>query len=186
MARGYMYASGASDEVDYAKRDDLTKAQVIALGQSKNDYVREIIAARSDCPLGIMITLTHDRSPDVRAAVAANVNASRTVMEHLSRDKHLPVLQALINNTSIPQDILEQLAFHRSSEVRTMVARRLDAGAYAPATMPVALPMELQDKVPGATVVPFPSGTVSLAQDVATARPTRTAPVRGFSAPEAI
>ncbi len=68
MARGFMYAAGASDEVDAARRPDLHKAQLIVMGQSKNELVREIVGERPDCPLGIMVTLTHDRVTDVRAA----------------------------------------------------------------------------------------------------------------------
>lgn len=156
-----MYASGASEEVDYARRTDLSKAQLIALGQSKNDYVREIIAGRQDCPLGIMITLAHDRALDVRRAVASNPAASRTVMEHLANERNLAVIEALVANPAVPQDILEQLAFHRRAEVRTVVAARLDDGAYAPSYQPAAVPPELQDKV--ASIVPFPQPTSSTA-----------------------
>lgn len=197
MARGFMYADGASADVELARRQDLSKAQLVDMGQSRNDLVREVIGGRPDCPLGIMVTLTHDKVVDVRAAVARNPSASRTVLEHLARDKHAPVLEALVGNPSLPADMLEQLAFHRRPEVRAQVAARLDALEPAPLRVQDTATPELRDHIfdkrSGATVVDISTGrepvpVVSMAYEaepVAPTAPTRTAPVRGFRPPEA-
>jgi hypothetical protein len=142
-----MYADGASAEVAQARNSDLSKDQIVAFGQSKNSLVREIIASRSDCPLGIMVTLTHDRETDVRAAVAGNTSASRTVMEHLTDDKQIPVLEALINNPALPPDLLEAMAFHRRSEVRGLVTARLDGASAPSAQQQDGATPELRDRV---------------------------------------
>lgn len=199
MARGYMYAPGASAEVDSARRDDLDRTQLVVLGQSKNEVVREIIARRPDCPLGIMVTLTHDRSTDVRAAVAGNPEVSRTVMEHLAEDKQVAVLEALIRNPALPGDMLDKLAFHRRSEVRDLVAQRLDSGIPAASSMQDQATPELRDRVfderaraREADVVDIATGRhvtehrTEPAQEAPRTPRTRTAPVRGFKPPEAI
>lgn len=199
MARGYMYAPGASAEVDSARREVLDKTQLVVLGQSKNEVVREIIAARTDCPLGIMVTLTHDRSTDVRAAVAGNPSVSRTVMEHLAEDKQVAVLEALVRNPALPGDMLDQLAFHRRSEVRDLVAERLDSGIPTASSAQDAATPELRDRVfdeqaraREADVLDIATGRHVTEQrrqpdeGAPRAPRTRTAPVRGFKPPEAI
>ncbi|MEX0913808.1 MAG: hypothetical protein WDZ57_02530, partial [Demequina sp.] len=147
MARGFMYAPGSSPEVDEARADHLSKDQVVAFGQSKNSLVREIIAARSDCPLGIIVALTHDRETDVRVAVAGNPSVSRTVMEHLAEDKQVAVLEALLGNPALPSALLEAMAFHRRSEVRSLVAARLDGQVTPSADQPDGATPELRDRV---------------------------------------
>src|SRR6478735_8773523 len=117
MARGFNYAPGASVEVQAATDPGLTKDQVTAFGSSRNALVRASIAARADCPLGLMVTLAHDFSADVRAAVARNSHAQRTVMAYLSADRSVDVLRALLENPSLPGEIVEELAFHKKSAV---------------------------------------------------------------------
>lgn len=128
MARGFNYAPGASAEVAEAAQPGLHKTHIMALGSSRNTLVRAAVAARPDCPLGLMVTLAHDYHVDVRAAVARNGSAQRTVMAYLSADRSADVLRALLENPSLPADILEELAFHKKSDVRAAAARRLDAG----------------------------------------------------------
>src|SRR6187402_3332717 len=126
MARGFNYANGASAEVDEARLPGLHKTHLMALGSSKNNLVRATIAAREDCPLGLMVTLAHDYAAEVRIAVASNRSAPRTVMAYLSADRNTDVVKALITNASLSAEVLEELAFHKKSDVRAAAALRLD------------------------------------------------------------
>lgn len=128
MARGFNYAPGASAEVQAALEPELTKEQLVEFGASRNALVRAAVAARSDCPLGLMVTLAHDYSAEVRAEVARNSHAQRTVMTYLSMDRSVDVLKALLENPSLPGELVEELAFHKKAPVRAAAAARLDAG----------------------------------------------------------
>ena len=136
MARGFNYAAGASAEVDEARQPGLHKTHLMALGSSKNNLVRTVIAGREDCPLGLMVTLAHDYSAEVRMAVAGNPSAPRTVMAYLSADRNTDVVKALVTNRSLSAEVLEELAFHKKSDVRAAAALRLDMGEPA---IPAAL-----------------------------------------------
>jgi len=139
MARGFNYAPGASAEVLEAAQPGLHKTHIMALGSSRNALVRGAVAARPDCPLGLMVTLAHDYSAEVRCAVARNASAQRTVMVYLASDRSVDVLKALLQNPSLPPDVVEELAFHKKSEVRSAAAARLDAGER------IAVPAEAED-----------------------------------------
>lgn len=128
MARGFNYAPGASPEVLEAQQPGLHRTHIMALGASRNVLVRTNVAARADCPLGLMVTLAHDYHADVRSAVARNPTAQRTVMAYLAADRTPSVVLALLENPSLPADILEELAFHKKAAVRAAAAHRLDAG----------------------------------------------------------
>ena len=128
MARGFNYAPGASPEVLEAQQPGLHRAHIMALGSSRNVLVRAAVAARTDCPLGLMVTLAHDYHADVRSAVARNPAAQRTVMAYLAADRNQDVVLAVLENPSLPADILEELAFHKKAGVRAAAAHRLDAG----------------------------------------------------------
>lgn len=137
MARGFNYAPGASAEVHEAAQPGLAKARIAELGASRNALVRATVAARPDCPLGLMVSLAHDYHADVRSAVARNPIAQRTVMAYLSADRSVEVVKALLANPSLPSEILDELAFHKKQEVRSVAAARLDAGAPAALAVPV-------------------------------------------------
>ncbi|PKQ26669.1 MAG: hypothetical protein CVT64_02885 [Actinobacteria bacterium HGW-Actinobacteria-4] len=193
MARGFSYAAGASDEVEAARQPELDKATLQAMGQSKNAYVREIIAGRSDCPLGLMVTLAHDYVPDVRTAVAGNASALQSVMEYLARDKHAGVVEALVANPAVPHHVLADLAAHKRKEIRDAAVSRLRAFEAGPGVVEDHAIPELRDRV-------FDERKAELAARDAADRtsapflpveppthaptPTRTAPVRGFRAPD--
>lgn len=188
MARGYSSAPGASEEVVEAAQPDLHKTRMVVLSQSKNWVVRETIAKRHDCAMGVLITLAHDRSTDVRAAVAANPTCGTSILEHLSGDKHVEVLTALVGNPVIGPDLLERLAFHKKAEVRTRAAQRLnDSVAHVPVE-DTGVP-ELRERAEASVVTLYPDqGSVASQQFAPVAQgdqerpapPTRTAPVRGF------
>ncbi len=127
MARGFSRAPGASPAVIAASDPALTKNELLELGGSRNHAVRAAVAARPDCPLGLMVTLAHDVSVDVRVAVAMNDHAQRSVMQYLASDRAVPVVVALVSNPALPRDILEELAFHRQQRVRLAAAERIDA-----------------------------------------------------------
>lgn len=127
MARGFNYAPGASPEVAEASADAITRERLVELGASHNKMVREIVAARADCPLGLLVTFAHDHVVSVRVAVASNPIALRSVMAYLSADRAIEVVEALIGNPSLPPEILNEIAFHRKGRVRDVAAIRLNA-----------------------------------------------------------
>ena len=178
MARGFNYAPGASDDVELARRPDLSRTTVQSLASGRNAVVREVIAQRGDLPLGTMVGLAHDKSTEVRAALAANPMATPPVLEHLATDRHAEVLEAVIDNPSVPAAVVEHLAFHRKDAIRARAVRRLDDLAAQSQAIDHGTP-ELRERPALADVVEMPRSQVSLhaAQEQ---RPTRTAPVRGF------
>jgi len=181
MARGFNYAPGASDDVELASREDLSRAQIQSLAGGKNSVVREKIAARSDLPLGTMVGLAHDRSAEVRAAIAANPHATDPILERLASDRNVAVLHGVIANPAVSRAIVEKLAFHRKDEVRAVAVRRLDSIVDAESAPNLHAP-ELRERAEVADVVPLRPTQVSL-HEPAPERPTRTAPVRGFKPP---
>ena len=191
MARGFNYAAGASAEIALASQVEMDKAQLAQLGQSKNAYVREIIAGRLDCPLGLMVTLAHDYVPDVRIAVARNPSALQSVMEYLARDKHTAVVEALMDTPALPAEVLGELAFHKRASVRDLAVARLNAANPAGASPEDHATPELRDRAferpdAAADVPAFQPEPLDADQAHArAAAPTRTAPVRGFRIPEA-
>jgi hypothetical protein len=178
MARGFTYAPGASEDVEFARRPDLTRAQVQSFASGRNVVVREIIAQRPDLPLGTMVGLAHDKSVEVRTALAGNRSATEPVLEHLATDRHSEVLHAVIDNPSVPTAIVEKLAFHRKDDVRSHAVRRLDDLVPRDADADHDVP-ELRERGYIADVVELPNSRVYL-HEQAQPRPTRTAPVRGF------
>lgn len=214
VARGFNYAPGASAEVLEAQADDVSRERLLALGGSSNKLAREIVAARPDCPMGLLVTLAHDHVVPVRVAVAANPVALRTVMVYLSADRNTDVVLALLTNPSLPADVLDELAFHRKTAVRTAAATRLNTPATSPDEVedfhtpelrdrafepapapPVAAPPVAAVTAPPAEVISIvtgePVGALPAQEDFAPtvpelrAAPTRTAPVRGFRPPPA-
>ncbi|MFV0633569.1 hypothetical protein [Demequina sp.] len=179
MARGFSYAPGASDEVELAQQEELSRAQVQALAGGRNAVVREVIAGRADLPLGTMVGLAHDKVAEVRVAVAGNPASTSSILDHLSHDRHAAVLHALLDNPAVERSVIESLAFHRKEEVRTHAVRRLDDATTASSARAGDIPPELRDKVRLADVMTLPVAQVSLHGET-TYRPTRTAPVRGF------
>lgn len=186
MARGFGYAPGASPEVDDARAPGLHRATLAMHAQSKNALVREVVAAREDLPFGLMVTLAHDRSVEVRRAVASNPTAVAAVLDHLAGDRDPSVVTAVVTNPSLPAPVLERLVFHKNAAVRRSAAHRLDTGGLesVPPMEDSATP-ELRDVAVGAR---FHGGPVELAPAIGdatpAARPTRTAPIRGFRIPE--
>ena len=191
MARGYSSAPGASPEVAEASKPDLDRESITAHGTSKDPVVREVIAGRLDCPVGLMIVLAHDRVADVRCAVAANPAALRAVLEHLAEDRVASVLVALARNPSLGGHVLERLAVHKTMAVSVAAARALESarGASGPVIEDSATP-ELRDS--GFTSVNPGGPRVNGGQDrIPQLEPkppreplTRTAPVRGFKTKE--
>lgn len=186
MARGFSRAPGASPAVRAASDPALTKNELLELGGSRNYAVRAAVAARPDCPLGLMVTLAHDVSADVRVAVALNDHAQRSVMQYLASDRNVAVVVALLSNPALPRDILDELAFHRQARVRHAAAERMDADDRSTQTQ--------RDVAPSTALAQaaedFASQEVERMTAVETVVPVhqsqpdvRLAPVRGFRAP---
>ncbi|WP_152649753.1 hypothetical protein [Demequina oxidasica] len=146
MARGFSYAPGASPEVLEATSGQLTRERLLELGASSNKLVREAVAGRADCPLGMLVTLAHDHAAPVRVAVAANPIASRTVMAYLSADRSPDVLISLLTNPNLSPDLLEDLSLHRRSSVRSAAASRLNSPDHASAVVEDVHTPELRDR----------------------------------------
>ena len=196
MARGFNYAPGASAEIQEAMQPGLHKTHIAALGVSRNNLVRAAVAARPDCPLGLMVTLAHDYSAEVRANVASNPTAQRTVMAYLATDRSVDVLKALLANPSLPADVVDELAFHKKSEVRAAAAARLDAPPVAVAA-PTAedvhnpelaehvAPMQARMTADGTMVSSFaPVNVVDIVTgSPIAAYPSPTTPVGAYAAP---
>jgi hypothetical protein len=153
--------------------------------------VREAIAGREDCPLGVMVGLAHDSHVEVRTAVAGNVSVARTVMEHLARDRSPEVVIALLGNPAVEMDIVEALAFHKRSDIRAAAGERLDSGVQPSRASADSSVPELRERVEAydaSRVYDFATGRpVELHFEPEAAvpverapAPTRTAPIRGF------
>ncbi|MCB2412953.1 hypothetical protein LGT39_08850 [Demequina sp. TTPB684] len=132
-----------------------TLARLQRLAAAGDRVVRQTIAGRPDCPLGLLASLAHDRLVDVRVAVAGNSRLTDAVARHLAGDRDPRVLKALARNASAPRDIIESLAHHRKSEVRRVASREMDARwgvspeqEAAPTEPEAGLPWELRDRVP--------------------------------------
>ncbi len=87
MARGFAYADGASGKFGQTSRPKTRRASLVMHAQSRKALVRETIARRSDCAIGLMVTLAHGSSEDIHAAIAGNSVATRAILEHLSTDR---------------------------------------------------------------------------------------------------
>lgn len=161
-ARAFMASSGVSmsdttrarempPEWYEARADATVPERLLRLAVHRDHWVREAVARREDCPLGVLITLAHDRALDVRVAVGANRRISRAVAEHLMNDREVSVLKALIHNERVPEDLIERLAFHRRDQVKLAAARRMLETPSPPQQGPphlvvVPIPSELRDR----------------------------------------
>ncbi len=130
MARGFNYAPGASPQIEQAAEPGLSAEQIRELAQSKNYLVREAVAQRDDCPLGVIFTLAQDDKPSVRALLAANPIIPGGIVGHLLHDTETEVLLALLANPSIERAAVEKLAFHANTKVREAAATVLAATGY--------------------------------------------------------
>lgn len=130
MARGFNYAPGASPQISQAAEPDLSAEKIRELAQSKNYLVREAVAVRMDCPLGVIFTLAQDDRPSVRALLAANPSIPGGIVGHLLHDPEREVLLALLANPNIERAAVEKLAFHTDTKVRETAATILAATGY--------------------------------------------------------
>lgn len=105
---------------------ELSRNELHELAKSRDGATREAIAARHDCPLGVLISLAHDARADVRVAAAANECAAPAVLDHLARDRDAAVLKAVARNPATPLAIVEKLSFSRREDVRRVAAKELD------------------------------------------------------------
>lgn len=135
MARGFSSAPGASPDIVRAQAPELTKAELLEFGASRNRLVRGVVASRADCPLGLMVTLAHDFDTEVRMAVAGNSSALESVLRYLAADKSVDVVLAVTENPRTPRETIEELAVHKNSRVREAAVLRLEAPAQGPPTV---------------------------------------------------
>lgn len=118
-----------------ARSATLTKDRAVELSRRREPDVREAIAARHDCPLGVQATLLHDRRASVRIALASNPELFGAVADELSRDREVAVLKALARSAGAPRRVLEVLAGHRREEVARLAQRALDGTVVTARTL---------------------------------------------------
>lgn len=142
----------ASPEWLEASAPETPLARLQALAGCKEIAVREVVARRLDCPMGLLATLAHDARSEVRAGVAGNPRITQAVAEHLVGDKDPRVLKALSRNHEIPLQLVQRLAAHKKDDVRRVAVRQLHERMElrAPDLTQGAggdLPAELRDRV---------------------------------------
>jgi len=136
-ASGVPVATGAQDDelralVNEARSDGISRARVMQLAQHRETAVREAVAARPDCPLGMQASLAHDRRASVRIALASSGALAVAISKVLVADREVGVLKALARNPVVPRAVLETLAAHRREEVARLARRALEGGLPAP------------------------------------------------------
>jgi hypothetical protein len=135
----------AKAAVDEARDPGTPRERLQELGASGNAAIRRAVAAREDCPLGLMIQLSADGAHEVREALAGNPGA-KSVLEQMAHDHHHDVLKALATNPSVPHATLVGLASHKRRDVRkTALARLLEIGRNQQSASTPAAP-ELHDR----------------------------------------
>jgi len=107
-----------------ARHPGTTRERLHELGSSADPVIREVVASRPDCPLGLLIQFATDDSHEVRRALARNP-AALPVIDQLATDRHRDVLKALIANPALPRATLLSLASHKRRDVRNAALERL-------------------------------------------------------------
>ncbi len=142
----------ASAEWVEASTQETPLRRLQELASCREIAVREVVARRPDCPMGLLATLAHDARSEVRAGVAGNPRITQAVAEHLVADKDPRVLKALSRNHAIPVGLVQRLASHKKDDVRRVALRQLQermelGSAAASSTRGGDLPFELRDRV---------------------------------------
>ncbi|WP_430867695.1 hypothetical protein [Demequina aurantiaca] len=146
-----------SPEWHEAINPDLDRARLMELATSRSTAIREAIASRSDCPLGVLAALAHDHRTSVRCEVAANPSMPRAIAEVLMRDRDASVLKAIARNDAAPQDVVAFLAAHRKEDVRRVASKRRTAEEAAETLTHLTMPEpEGRPERPAATFAPRP------------------------------
>lgn len=136
---------------------DLSRERLMQLASHREAEVREVIALRGDCPMGVLATLAYDRRPQVRRAVAASGRVPEAIATHLSSDRDPTVLRALARNAVVSDELLRGLTRHRRDDVSATADRMLAARAEERANRAsgrdlragasdASLPSELRDR----------------------------------------
>ncbi len=133
--------------LEAARSPNLSREDIQTMGQSRDPFVRAVIASRADCPLGLLVALADDHSLDVRLAVAGNVHAIPSILEVLAQDKHVAVVRQLATNPALPHPALVNLAAHKDRKVRKTAGAALIARANGAPTSPDHATPELRDRV---------------------------------------
>lgn len=134
---------------------DTPLARLQQLALCKEIAVREVIARRPDCPMGLLATLAHDSRSEVRAGAAGNPRIAQAVADHLAKDKDPRVVKALARNHAIPLELLQSLSLHKREEVRRVAGRQMSerlargdtVSAFGAASPTNEMPVELRDRV---------------------------------------
>ncbi|MDN4480855.1 hypothetical protein [Demequina muriae] len=204
-SRALMAASGIGGVRDATSREgspawheasgaDLAGPRFLELAHHRDPAVREALARRPDCPMGVLASLAHDARPAVRAAAASNGRARAAILDNLARDRDPGVLKAVARNPATPRETLLRLCGHRRQEVRRVALRALTDPERPPVSEGVAtgdVPLELRD---GAEPRP-PSARPGLSRHraptfyapkpVVQSSPPATSPDRGVDGPAA-
>jgi hypothetical protein len=145
--RGATMVDSAQGTLDVAHDPHMSREVLLAMGQSKDPYVRAVIAARADCPLGLLVALADDHVVEVRLAVAENVNAIPSVLEVLARDRHVAVVLKVAANPSLPHTALVALARDKHRNVRKVATAGLLSRTKPRLASPDQVSAERRDRV---------------------------------------
>lgn len=115
------------EQLREAYSDTVTTARLHELAMHRDSAVREAVARRVTCPIGVLAALADDAAEEVRVAAVSNPRAVRAIFEHVMVDKSPRVLRAVAHHDSAPLDLIEMLAKHKKKKVRKAAQGRLDA-----------------------------------------------------------
>ncbi|WNM24033.1 hypothetical protein RN607_11720 [Demequina capsici] len=146
-------AAGPSHEWLEAGAADLARARLLQFASHPDPRIRETIALRPDCPVGVLATLAFDGDRTVRRGVASSPRIPQAVSTELAGDRDQAVLKALLRNPATDEATVRALAGHRRAEIREIARAAIERRAAAlPTSRDAAadpdehIPMELRDR----------------------------------------
>ncbi len=156
--------AGPSHEWLEAGAADLDRPRLLTFAAHRDARIRETIALRPDCPMGVLATLAFDSDRTVRRAVAASPRMASAIADALATDRDQEVLKALARNPLTDEETLRRLEGHRRSEVRRIARQALAVRQSTPreatvqtARVEVSVPLELRDRWSPASAESSPS-----------------------------
>ncbi len=145
--------AGPSHEWLEAGAADLARPTLLRYASHRDARIRETIALRPDCPIGVLATLAFDADRSVRRAVAASPRIIAAIATELLQDRDREVLHSLARNPRTDAATLEILASHRRGDIRRIAARTLldlegrqEGSAAQDHDLDSAVPHELRDR----------------------------------------
>jgi hypothetical protein len=125
------HGRAAPAEIDESRLTLLSLLETLAKGG--NEFVRRILAEKSDTPATVLEMLAKDEDVDVRMKIAENSNTPTAALETLAKDEDVDVRKKIAENSNTPTAALEMLARDENVRIRAEVAlfRDIPVGALA-------------------------------------------------------